>query len=43
MQEYEKIDITITVFESGDVIATSMEGADDLGQWNEGWFTKNNG
>ena len=43
MQEYKKIDITIIVFESSDVVATSMDGADDFGQWNEGWFTKNNG
>ena len=43
MQEYKKIDITIIVFESSDVVATSMDGADDFGQWNEGWFTNNNG
>lgn len=43
MQGYEKIDIKIIVFESDDVITNSQnESADDFGQWNDGWFAKNN-
>ena len=44
MQKYEKIDIKIIVFESNDVITNSKNDVeDDLGGWNNDWFTQNNG
>ena len=43
MQEYEKIDISVIVFENGDIITDSKDDvADDFGQWNDGWLSKNN-
>ena len=44
MQKYEKIDIKIMIFENNDVITNSKNDvADDLGGWNNDWFTQNNG
>ena len=44
MQAYEKIEIKIIFFENNDVITSSKkDSADDFGDWNDHWFTGNNG
>ena len=43
MQEYKEMDVMIILFEKGDVITASPNEVDDLGEWNKGWFTQNNG
>ena len=45
MYKYEGLFIKVIYLEEQDIItnSTSVESADDLGGWNSGWFTQNNG
>ena len=44
MQEYEKIEIQVIFLDNHDIITNSKnDDADDLGGWNNDWFTQNNG
>ena len=45
MYKYEELFIKVIYLQEQDVItnSTSGENADDLGGWNNDWFTQNNG
>lgn len=46
MYKYEDLKIKIIYWQPQDIVTSSTsdsESADDLGGWNEGWFTQNNG
>ena len=41
---YKDLKLRLVFYEDTDVIAASKEdAADDLGGWNNAWFTQNNG
>ena len=41
MEKYEELKIKITFFFGSDIITySSDESADDLGEWNNDWFTQ---
>ena len=42
MQRYEDLIMKIILFTEQDAIRTSGESADDFGEWNDNWFSKNN-
>ena len=43
MKKYEMLEMEVVFFFEQDVIANSTsESADDLGGWNNGWFSQNN-
>ena len=45
MYKYEELFIKVIYLQEQDIItnSTGFENADDLGGWNNGWFTQNNG
>jgi hypothetical protein len=45
MYKYEGLFIKVIYLQEQDIItnSTDFENADDLGGWNNGWFTQNNG
>ena len=43
MGQYQDIEVKIILFTAHDVIQTSGESADDLGNWNGDWFSKSEG
>ncbi len=43
MKQYQDIEVKIVLFTMHDMIRTSNESADDLGNWNSEWFPKREG
>ena len=39
MKKYDGIEIEIARLDEADVVRTSYENADDIGGWNDAWFT----
>ena len=43
MKKYKNLEIEVVYFQERDMITCSIEDStDDFGQWNDGWFVKNN-
>ena len=44
MKRYKELAIKVVVFSLQDIITNSQsEAADDLGEWNDEWFSNRNG
>ncbi len=43
MGEYQDVQVKVLLFIADDMIRTSSENADDLGNWNGDWFSKTEG
>ena len=40
-KQYDELFLKIALYVNKDVITASAEDKDDLGQWNDAWFTQN--
>ena len=43
MNKYQELKIEIVYVVLQDIVRTSGESADDFGNWNDNWFSKNSG
>ena len=40
MNKYKELEVEVLFLKEQDVITSSPEGADDLGCWNDNWFSQ---